>query len=97
MMGCEVVAEPSNGRESVELFKKTHPMLSLLDLNMPPMTGKEALVEILSQFPNAITIIPDFPLGNFQGLKMGDNLTGSQNSSPPPHRPSKRAVFSPYS
>lgn len=56
-MGCEVVGEASNGQEAVELFRKTRPMLALLDINMPVMTGKEALAEIIEEFPNAIIII----------------------------------------
>jgi two-component system chemotaxis response regulator CheY len=56
-MGCQIVAEAPNGREAVELFKKTRPMLTLLDINMPVMTGKEALAEIIKDTPKAIVIM----------------------------------------
>lgn len=56
-MSCEVVAEASNGRDAVELFRKTRPMITLLDINMPLMTGKEALIEIMKEFPDALVIM----------------------------------------
>jgi two-component system chemotaxis response regulator CheY len=42
-MGCEIVAEASNGGEALELFDKTSPDLVLLDINMPVMDGIAAL------------------------------------------------------
>ncbi len=40
------VAEATNGREAVELFKKSHFDLLLIDLEMPEMDGEAALKEI---------------------------------------------------
>lgn len=56
-MGCQIVGEAANGSEAVELFRKTQPMLTLLDINMPVMTGKEALSLIIREFPSAIVIM----------------------------------------
>ena len=45
-MGCEVVAEASDGRQALELFDKTAPDLVLLDINMPVMDGIATLKEL---------------------------------------------------
>src|SRR5262245_16793919 len=45
-MGCEVVAEATNGKEVLEMFDKTSPDLVLLDINMPIMDGISALKEL---------------------------------------------------
>lgn len=54
---CEVVAEASNGKEAVTLFKEKRPDLVLLDINMPLQTGEEALKEIIEEFPSALVIM----------------------------------------
>lgn len=56
-MNCEIVAEATNGREAVELFKKEKPDLLLLDINMPEKTGDEALKEIIADNPDAFVIM----------------------------------------
>jgi DNA-binding NarL/FixJ family response regulator len=48
-----LVAEASTGRETVELFRKHHPDVTLIDLRMPDMDGVEATEAILQEFPNA--------------------------------------------
>ena len=45
-MGCEVVAEASDGKQALELFDKHSPDLVLLDINMPVMDGLTALREM---------------------------------------------------
>ena len=35
----EVVAEACNGREALEQFRKHHPDITLMDLQMPEMSG----------------------------------------------------------
>ena len=45
-MGCQVVAEATNGQEALDLFDKTSPDLVLLDINMPVMDGIAALTEL---------------------------------------------------
>ena len=45
-MGCEVVAEASDGKQALELFDKHSPDLVLLDINMPVMDGLTALREL---------------------------------------------------
>jgi len=48
-----LVAEASNGREAVELFRKHKPDVVLLDLHMPELDGVAATKIILQEFPDA--------------------------------------------
>src|SRR5262252_893100 len=48
-----VVAEASNGREAVDLWKEHHPDVALLDLRMPELDGVGAIKEIREVDPNA--------------------------------------------
>lgn len=41
-----IVAEASNGREAVDLFRQHHPDVTLIDLRMPEMDGVEAIAMI---------------------------------------------------
>lgn len=52
-----IVAEASNGRESVELFRKLRPDITLMDLRMAEMNGIEAITQIVSEFPDAKIIV----------------------------------------
>ena len=45
------MAEASNGREAVELFRKHRPDVTLMDLQMPEMNGIDALSAIRGEFP----------------------------------------------
>jgi two-component system chemotaxis response regulator CheY len=56
-MNIKVVGEAKNGEEAVALFRKKKPHLLLLDVNMPGKTGKDALKEILDEFPDAFVIM----------------------------------------
>lgn len=56
-MGFEVVGEGGTGLEAVELYRALHPDLVLLDINMPVMTGEEALMIIMPEFPEANVIM----------------------------------------
>jgi|SRR5579871_1474988 len=49
----QLVAEASNGREAVELFRVHKPDVLLLDLHMPEMDGVTATKYILQEFPDA--------------------------------------------
>jgi len=49
----KLVAEASNGREAVELFRLHRPDVTLLDLRMPELDGVAATKAILAEFPEA--------------------------------------------
>jgi DNA-binding NarL/FixJ family response regulator len=50
--GVEVVGEASNGHEALELTKSELPNLVLMDIEMPDLSGLEALPRIVKSFPN---------------------------------------------
>lgn len=56
-VGFSIVAEGQNGREAIELAGKHQPELLMLDINMPGMTGLEAISPILSRSPNTKIIM----------------------------------------
>ena len=53
----EIVAEASNGREAVELFRRHQPDITLMDLRMPELSGAEAIMQIRGEFPAARIIV----------------------------------------
>ncbi len=70
----EVVAEASNGREALEQFRKHRPDVTLMDLQMPEMSGIDAISAIRGEFPEARIIILTTHAGDVQvsrALKAG--------------------------
>ena len=70
----ELVAEASNGREAVEQFRRHHPDVTLMDLQMPEMSGIDALSAIRGEFPEARVIVLTSYAGDVQvsrALKAG--------------------------
>ncbi len=53
----EIVIEAENGEELLQKIAKIKPMIVLLDLRMPVLNGREALVKIKSHYPTIKTII----------------------------------------
>ncbi len=49
--GVEVVGEASNGQEALEIVKSELPNLVLMDIEMPELSGLEALPRIVKTFP----------------------------------------------
>ena len=52
-----LVAEANNGREAIEQFRTHHPDITLMDLQMPIMSGSDAIVAIRKDFPDARIIV----------------------------------------
>ena len=70
----ELIAEASNGREALEQFRKRHPDITLMDLQMPEMSGIDAISAIRGEFPDARIIVLTTHTGDFQvsrALKAG--------------------------
>jgi DNA-binding NarL/FixJ family response regulator len=70
----ELVAEASNGREALDLFRMHRPDITLMDLQMPKMSGIDAIGAIRGEFPEARIIILTTHAGDVQvsrALKAG--------------------------
>jgi DNA-binding NarL/FixJ family response regulator len=52
-----LVAEAADGREATRLFRQHTPDVTLMDLRLPDMSGIDAMISILSEFPEARIII----------------------------------------
>lgn len=48
-----LVAQASSGREAIQHFREHRPDVVLMDLRLPDMTGIDAMIAILSDFPEA--------------------------------------------
>jgi len=69
-----LVGEASNGREAIQEFRKNQPDVTLMDLQMPEMSGLDALIAIRSEFPDAKIIVLTTYVGDMQirrALKAG--------------------------
>ncbi len=55
--GMAVVAEGTNGREAVALYRQHRPDVVLMDLRMPVMGGVEAIAAIRREWPDARVIV----------------------------------------
>jgi DNA-binding NarL/FixJ family response regulator len=64
-----LVGEASNGREAVESFRKHHPDVTLMDLQMPEMDGIAAIVAIRSECPDAKIVVLTTYRGGAQVLR----------------------------
>lgn len=53
----ELVGEARNGHEAVAMFRASQPNVTLMDLQMPDMSGIDAIMAIRAEFPNARIIV----------------------------------------
>jgi DNA-binding NarL/FixJ family response regulator len=69
-----LVAEASNGRDAITLFRQHRPDVTLMDLRMPDLNGIEAITAIRAEFPHARIIVLTTYTGDaqaFGALKAG--------------------------
>jgi DNA-binding NarL/FixJ family response regulator len=64
-----LVAEATNGREAIQQFRAHRPDVTLMDLQMPDMSGLDAIIAIRSEFPNAHIIVLTTYAGDAQALR----------------------------
>src|SRR5713101_9545091 len=58
----ELAGEAANGQEAIAEFKRHRPDITLMDLQMPEMSGIECIIAIRSEFPNArIIVLTTYP------------------------------------
>lgn len=65
----QLVAEASNGHEAVERFREFRPDIVLMDLQMPVMSGIDAILAIRKDFPAANILVLTTYQGDVQALR----------------------------
>ena len=65
----ELVAQAATGREAIEQFRRHQPDITLMDLQMPDMSGMEAIIAIRGEFPNARIIVFTTYSGDVQVMR----------------------------
>ncbi len=68
--GINVVGMGHDGKEAVDLFKKLHPDIVILDMLMPEYDGKYAIEKIKKEDPNAKIIVVS---GYYDRYKLEEN------------------------
>ena len=56
-MGNYLVIEAVNGKDGIDLYKKHKPELVFLDINMPELSGRDALLQIINHDPRAHVVM----------------------------------------
>jgi len=64
-----LAAEASNGREAIERFRLHRPDVTLMDLQMPEMSGLDALIAIRGEFPDARIVVLTTYTGDIQVVR----------------------------
>jgi DNA-binding NarL/FixJ family response regulator len=64
-----VVAEAGDGREAVEQFRAHRPDVTLMDLQMPAMSGTDAILAIRREYPEARIIVLTTYKGDAQAVR----------------------------
>ena len=65
----KLVAEAGSGREAIEQFRLHRPDITLMDLQMPQMSGLDAIIAIRGEFPEARIIVLTTYAGDVQALR----------------------------
>lgn len=64
-----LVGEASNGREAIQQFRAHQPDVTLMDLQMPELTGVDAIIAIREEFPQARIIVLTTYAGDVQVVR----------------------------
>jgi len=64
-----LVAECANGREAIQQFRTLRPDVTLMDLQMPEMSGLDAIGAIRGEFPDARIIVLTTYSGDVQVVR----------------------------
>jgi DNA-binding NarL/FixJ family response regulator len=64
-----IVGEATNGQEAVEQYRRLRPDIMLIDLQMPVMSGLDAIAAIREEHPSARIIVLTTYKGDVQALR----------------------------
>ena len=64
-----LVAAGANGRDAIQQFRLHRPDVTLMDLQMPEMSGLDAIIAIRQEFPDARIIVLTTYSGDVQALR----------------------------
>ena len=64
-----LVGEAANGREAIHQFRVHHPDVTLMDLQMPEMSGLDAIIAIRGEFAEARIVVLTTYTGDAQVLR----------------------------
>jgi len=64
-----LVGEAANGREAIHQFRVHHPDVTLMDLQMPEMSGLDAIIAIRGEFAEARIVVLTTYAGDVQVLR----------------------------
>ena len=64
-----LVGEATNGQEAIEGFRMHRPDVTLMDLQMPEMSGIDAILAIRREFSNARIVVLTTFQGDVQALR----------------------------
>ena len=65
----ELVAQAATGREAIEQFRRHRPDITLMDLQMPEISGIEAIIAIRGEFPEARIVVLTTYAGDVQVVR----------------------------
>jgi DNA-binding NarL/FixJ family response regulator len=65
----QLVGEASNGQEAISKFRESGPDITLMDLQMPEMSGFDAILAIRDEFPGARIIVLTTYAGDAQAQR----------------------------
>ena len=65
----ELVAQGATGRDAIQQFRLHRPDVTLMDLQMPEMSGMDAIIAIRAEFPDARIIVLTTYSGDVQALR----------------------------
>jgi DNA-binding NarL/FixJ family response regulator len=65
----KLVAEAATGREAIQQFRQHLPDVTLMDLQMPEMSGLDAIIAIRGEFPEARIVVLTTYAGDAQAMR----------------------------
>ena len=65
----KLIAEAAGGPEAIEKFRQHRPDVTLMDLQMPDLSGTETITQIRNEFPEARIVVLTTYTGDAQVLK----------------------------